>query len=260
MDDLKAREAELAVVTKELDMKVPELARARKDPKIGKDKLEARQRAIAELEEKRKTLENHRRAKSGAYMFGVLVCVTGDKFAAVSGLEMPPGFKAIAQSHGCEPIEEAATLEDLMAINPRCARGDTAAIAKMTQQWDATMEKSINKKEGYNNRPGTCAGAKLIGKSGHVARSMTEIYFSFSSDKKSVAFNVIYHGPIELAPAEELWTAPSEADVEQKKGSPHVEERYKMKRRKEISVPSCQSCQDTLFMARCDIEEQQCKK
>ena len=191
-------------------------------------------------------------------MFGVLVCLTGKRFAAVSGGEMPPAFETIARSHSCEPVTEAATLEDFKTLNPRCAAGDPEALEKMETQWEDTMKKALNRKPGYNNRPGTCAGAKLIGKSGHVAHSMTEIYFSFSPDKKAVSFDVFYRGPIDYAPSEGSWTPPSVADIRNGKGGEAVKKRVNMRRKKEVTVLSCQSCQDTLFMARCDLEKQSC--
>lgn len=273
LKDLKAREAELAQVNQDVISKKAELTRLEEqDPKPKQSTLDVRKKAIEDLEQKSKKLEDHRREKSGMYMFGVLVCVTGKKFAAVSGNEVPKGFEAIAESHGCKVIKEAATLKDFQAINPRCKAKDAAeakaAADRIEAQWEATTTKYEEEEEGYDNRPGTCAGAKLIGKSGHVARSMTEIYFSFSKNKKGSAHNVIYRGPIDYAPSlghidgapsEGSWTPPDAKDVEKKKNSLHVEERFKMKRKKDDTFLSCKSCQDTLFMARCNHEEQKCK-
>jgi hypothetical protein len=225
-----------------------------------KEETKAKRRAeIEALEQKRNRLEGHRRAGSSGYMFGVMVCPTGKKFAAVSGNEMPAEFEAIARKYGCEPLKEAATLKDFMAINPRGAAGDPAAIATMTKQWHDTMTKFEEEEDGYSNRPGTCAGAKLIGMSRHVAHSMTEIYFSFTGGRRALTFNVLYRGPANFAPVDGPWTPPSAGDLASGKGGPHVEERGDMRRKKELTVPSCQSCQDTLFMARCDIEKQSCK-
>jgi len=260
LKDLKAREAEWAQVNQEIEIKVAELKRLEGQALPPKQTtLDARKAYIASLEREREGFENHRRKDSGGYMFGVMVCLKGEKFAAVSGGEMPPGFKAIAEAHGCKVIEQAATLEDFMAINPRCAAGNPEAIAKMDKQWRDTMNKFTKKESGYKNRPGTCAGAKLIGKSGHVAHSMTEIYFSFSSAKKALSFDVFYRGPIDYAPTEGPWTPPHASAINDGKGGTRVEKRVDMRRKKEVTVLSCQSCQDTLFMARCDLEVQTCK-
>ncbi|MBZ4420818.1 DUF4150 domain-containing protein [Myxococcus sp. RHSTA-1-4] len=259
LKDLKAREEAWAKVNQEIATKVAELGRIqRQTPPPKQATLDERMGHIRSLERTRDGLEKHRRKDSGAYMFGVLVCLTGKKFAAVSGSEVPPGFKAIAEAHGCTVIEEAATLKDFMAINPRCAAGDTEAIEKLSEQWKETVRKSDSKEAGYKNRPGTCAGAKLIGKSGHVAHSMTEIYFSFSPDKKAVSFDVFYRGPIDYAPSNGPWTPPRVADIRGQEGGERVEKRVNMRRKKEVTVVSCQSCQDTLFMARCDLEVQTC--
>jgi len=267
LKDLKAREAAWAKANEAIISKMAKLEGLEKQiPRPKQATLDARKAEIEALARTRDGLENHRRENSGAYMFGVLVCLTGKKFAAVSGNEVPSGFKAIAEEHGCTIIEEAASLTDFLAINPKCTAGDAAALDKVTKQWDATMRKSIARVDGYRNRPGTCAGAKLIGKSGHVAHSMTEIYFSFSKDKKSVEFSVLYRGPAEYAPKpdddvmkEGPWAPPSADDIKDGKGGERVEVRRKMRRKKEVTVLSCQSCQDTLFMARCDIEKQSCE-
>jgi hypothetical protein len=259
LKDLKACEDAWAKANKEIEAAVAKLdSTLRKDPNIKPETVAKRRADIEALEAKRKGLEGHRRANSSGYMFGVMVCLTGQKFAAVSGNEMPAEFEAIARKYGCEPLKEAATLEDLKAINPRCAKGDPAAIATMTKQWRDTMTQFEEEAGGYSNRPGTCAGAKLMGKSRHVAHSMTEIYFSFTGGRKALTFNVIYRGPTHFAPTDGPWTPPSADDLASGKGGPHVEKRGDMRRKKELTVPSCQSCQDTLFMARCDIEKQSC--
>jgi hypothetical protein len=260
LKDLKAREDAWTQVNQEIEIKVAELKRLEGQALPPKQTtLDARKAYITSLERERDGLENHRRKDSGGYMFGVMVCLKGEKFAAVSGGELPPGFKAIAEEHRCKVIEEAAMLEDFMAINPRCAAGNPEAIATMDKQWGDTMDKSKRGDSGYKNRPGTCAGAKLIGKSGHVAHSMTEIYFSFSNAKKALSFDVFYRGPIDYAPFEGPWTPPHAAAINDGKGGTRAEKRVNMRRKKEVTVLSCQSCQDTLFMARCDLEKQRCK-
>jgi hypothetical protein len=88
---------------------------------------------------------------------------------------------------------------------------------------------------------------------------MTEIYFSFSNAKKALSFDVFYRGPIDYAPFEGPWTPPHAAAINDGTGGTRVEKRVNMRRKKEATVLSCQSCQDTLFMARCDLEKQRCK-
>ncbi|PTL79928.1 DUF4150 domain-containing protein [Vitiosangium sp. GDMCC 1.1324] len=259
LDDLKASEAKWAEANQKLAMKVAELERIqRQNQKINQSTLDSRRVQITALEQERDEHGKHRRG-SGGYMVGVMVCRNGEKFAAVSGGETPPGFKAIAEAHGCEVIEEPAMLNDFMARNPRCAAGDAEAIAKMTEQWDATERKIRQEKPGYKNKPGSCAGAKLIGKSGHVANSMTEMYFAFSGTEK-FNFEVFYRGPGDYSPSqsEGTWKPPRAAAINRGEGGEHVEQRVKMRRKSEETVLSCQTCQDTLFMARCDLEVQTC--
>ena len=99
--------------------------------------------------------------------------------------------------------------------------------------------------------------AATDGKSGCIADSMTEVFFSWGG-KKAQTFNVIYRGPAEFAPGQGKWTAPTRAALAGATTA-HIEERRDMQRRVGLTVPSCKSCQDTLFMARCDIEGRSCK-
>ncbi|NOJ81833.1 DUF4150 domain-containing protein [Myxococcus xanthus] len=259
LKDLKAREDAWVKVNQEIAMKAAELERLGRQPVPPKQAtLEERRASIQSLKRTRDELEGHRREDSTGYMFGVMVCLTGKKFAAVSGNEVPPAFETIAASYGCTVIKDSATLESFKALNPRCAAGDTAATQKMTKQWNDTTRRVARGETGYSNRPGTCAGAKLIGKSGHVAHSMTELYFSFTGGRRALTFNVLYRGPNKFAPSEGTWTPPSVASLLSGEGGENIEERRDMKRKKETTVPSCRSCQDTLYMARCDIEVQTC--
>jgi len=282
LKDLKECEAKWVQVNQEIITKEAQLKRLLEgtNPPPKQTTLDARRAEIQEHKAKRKGLEGHRRANSTGYMFGVMVCRSDacrtkktNRFAAVSGGEVPPEFIAIAEKYGCTVIREAATLEDFLAINPRCAAGDSQAIVAMTEQWKKTKEKTDAEKTGYNNKPGACAGAKLIGKSGHVANSMTEMYFSFPSTKK-LAFEVFYRGPSEYSPLKEnavgpdgkgagVWKPPSVAAVDaalkEGRGGEPAGERVTMRRKSEDTVLSCQSCQDTLFMARCDLQVQTCK-
>ncbi|WP_415841873.1 DUF4150 domain-containing protein, partial [Myxococcus xanthus] len=258
---LKAREAEWARVAQELAKKDAELKHIiANDANAKLETLDGRKATIDQLKLERDKLGTHRRARSGSYMVGVLVCRGGKRVAAISGGETPVGFKEIAGDLGCEVIEEAATLNDFISMNPRSAAGDTEATNRLKTQWDDTMRNYGRGEPGYSNEPGTCAGAKLIGKSGHVADSMTEMMFSFSSNRKALEFNVFYRGPNDFAPTVGPWKPPSAADVETGNGSKRAGERVDMRRRKEETVLSCRSCQDTLYLARCDHEKQRCAK
>jgi hypothetical protein len=257
LKDLKTCEDAWVEADKNVTSAEAELTRLEKDSNVKPETLRVREKNIEVLKRTREGLEKHRR-DSGGYMFGVMVCINKEKFAAISGNETPGGFREIAKRHGCEVIEQAATVDDFIAMNPNKERAATDAIR---DQWRATMNKSIRPvpEKGYNNIPGTCAGAKLIGKSRHVAHSMTEMYFAFSgADKKASTFNVIYRGPARLAPENGPWASPSAAEIAGEKADTYVEKRVLMRRKKENTVLSCQSCQDTLFMARCDKEKQSC--
>jgi hypothetical protein len=266
--DLKACEKAWVAANQRVEQAVAGLKRDLKNaPNMKQATIDARQAAIAALIQARDGLEGHRRADSGGYMFGVLVCLTGKKFAAVSGGETPPMFETIAARHGCTVIKDAATVDDIIAANPMCkvkagASADaveaaTQAKSRILDRWALAEAKHDKKKPGYNNRPGRCAGAKLIGKSGHVADSMTEIFFSFAGDGRKLEFGVSYRGPSQFAPSSGPWKPPGATEIAAA-DTGSMDERVDMKRKSGETVPSCRACQDTLFMARCDLERQSC--
>ena len=245
--DLKAREDGWKRANEAVASATAELERQLKmNPNMKPATIEAREANIAGLTQSRDALASHRRDDSGGDMCGVMVCLTGKKFAAVSGDEVPEGFKAIAAKHGCTIVADAATVADFQAMNSRPEQVEAA--------WNEVARKQARREKGYNNEPGKCAGAKLVGKSGHIARSMTEIYFPFTGGKKALTFSVIYRGPAPSAPAEGPWSPPTSGNAE----GGRIDERRDMRRRTELTVPSCQVCQETLYMARCDIEGKSC--
>ncbi|MFZ6178796.1 DUF4150 domain-containing protein [Nannocystis pusilla] len=248
--DLKAREDGWKRANEALESAAAELRRLKDTTATLKPAtLQAREANIVALVQRRDALESHRRGSSNGYMFGVMVCLTGKKFAAVSGDEVPEGFKAIAERYGCNIVAEAATLADFQRLNPR--------TEQVAEAWKEVVRKHQEDAKGYNNKPGKCAGAKLVGKSGHIARSMTEIYFPFSGGRRTLTFNVIYRGPQQFAPAAGPWVPPTALDMADA-GEATLVERREMRRKSEVTVPSCQACQDTLYMARCDIEGKSC--
>jgi Domain of unknown function (DUF4150) len=63
-----------------------------KNANMKSETVAARFAAVKALEAFRDGLGGHRRENSGGYMFGVMVCINGKKFAAVSGGETPTKF------------------------------------------------------------------------------------------------------------------------------------------------------------------------
>jgi hypothetical protein len=144
-----------------------------------------------------------------------MVCIDGEKFAAISGGETPHGFVEVAKKHEVPEgniIREAAEFGDFAN---RTGRASTAeGQDKMRSRWDEATSKHKEGTDGYRNRPGTCAGAKLIAKSGHVADSMTELFFPFQVPNKrsGLVFEVIFRGPDALAPTPgKFWSRPTES-------------------------------------------------
>ena len=263
LEELNRREKELRPLEDEIERKQHRLDSDKKAIKdMRKDTVDRRQDEIDKMKDAAASLGRHRRADSTGYMIGVMVCVNGDKFAAISGGETPDGFVEVAKQHDVPEgnvVKEAAEFKDFADRAERTS--SVEAREKMKDQWNDVVRKRIGKEKGYNNAPGTCASAKLIGKSGHVADSMTELLFQFQvpGRRKGQAFEAIYRGPKALAPTSgKFWSPPVEPPPVTD-SSDVVDEKREMRRRTGETVPSCQSCQDTLFMALCDKERQVCK-
>lgn len=167
-----------------------------------------------------------------SYMVGVMVCLGGEQFAAVSGFPTPEGFTQIATDRGCTVLTKDAGLEDIKAANPN---KDAASQAIIEQRWKELQDKGKNKVKGYR-RPGTCAGAKLMATSGHTGQSMTEVFYGAwqASNQLPAAVTLLHRN--ETVDGRQIEPA-----------TPRTREPEK-----DQSVPSCLTCQELLFMTRCD--------
>ncbi|HEX5656655.1 MAG TPA: DUF4150 domain-containing protein [Polyangiales bacterium] len=207
------------------------------------DKLKA---DLLEATQKCEAAGGHRREDSNGYMIGVMVCLEGRKFAAISGRELPPEFAKVAKKHQCHVIEKPATVEGILKFNPLSVDGDQRAMEAIEHAWKDAETKWEADVPGYRNKPGTCAGAKLLG-TGHLSGSMTELFFAYRPGKGQLQFEAIYRGPEAGAPGDGPWDKPPIRD----EPGPKVEKRVKMRRRGGETVTSCKTCQDTLFTTTC---------
>ncbi|MDB4989713.1 MAG: hypothetical protein JWN04_4891 [Myxococcaceae bacterium] len=218
------------------------------------DKLKAE---LAEKTQACEAVSGHRREGATGYMIGVMICLEGRRFAAVSGGEVPPDFATIAKRYHCRVIEKTATKEDILKFNPLTAEGDRAATRAVTNAWDDARRKWEDDVPGYKNEPGTCAGAKLLG-TGHLPDSMTELFFASRPGKKShQQFDAVYRGPETDAPVRVPGAGGWEAPTLERPG-PQVEKRVVMRRRTGETVTSCKTCQDTLFTTTCARNQRTC--
>lgn len=219
------------------------------------DKLKAE---LAEKTQARDAVSSHRREGAKGYMIGVMVCLEGRRFAAVSGREVPPGFATVAENkHHCHVIEKPATKEGILKFNPLSADGDQRAAEAIKNVWNDAEKKWVKKVPGYENKPGTCAGAKLLG-TGHLPGSMTELFFALRPDRQShQQFEVIYRGPETDVPVRVPGTGGWKAPALHPPG-PSIEKRVIMRRSSGDTVTSCKTCQDTLFTATCARNQRTC--
>lgn len=197
-----------------------------------------------------RALSGHRREHSkgthwAPYMVGVLVCPGGKNFAAVSDQDTPADFKdvvdkATAKFGGCEVKTKNATLDDMLKAN---ARTDPESVRAVRRQWNTVVLKSMLGMKGFSNEPGTCAGAKLMATSGHTGSSMTELFYEPKAS----------NNPNAQRPGVDVIHRPNESG-----DKPEARQRRKARRvdveqpDKNEGVASCMTCQETLFMTRCE--------
>jgi len=121
------------------------------------------------------------------YMVGVMICLDHkQKFAAMSGTYILKGFKKIAENNGCTVVGGGTVgAADLNRANKSAAQPPPPAtrIGVISGRVTATngnfaSGKALLKEKNPYSKPGTCAGAHLIGKSGHTPFSMTEMFFA----------------------------------------------------------------------------------
>jgi hypothetical protein len=154
-------------------------------------------------------------------------------------------------------IEKPATVEAVLKFNPLSVDGDQRAVQAIEKAWDDADQKWREKVPGYNNKAGTCAGAKLLG-TGHLPGSMTELFFASRPNRQShQQFEAIYRGPEAYAPVRVPGSGGWNAPPVQPPG-PSMEKRVFMRRSTGETVTSCKTCQDTLFTTTCARNQRTC--
>jgi hypothetical protein len=127
----------------------------------------------------------------GGYMVGVMICKGHEqKFAAMSGTYVLEGFREVAGNNGCTVVGGGSVgPADLDSANTSGAQPEPPAtrLSVIRDAFAATTanfergQRLLGSKNPYS-KPGTCAGAHLIAKSGHAPAWMTEMYFAPTSN------------------------------------------------------------------------------
>lgn len=183
----------------------------------------------------------------GGYMLGVMVCKTGEVFAAMSGRTSLPGFKAVVKKLGWKLCETSSRPDDFAAANPTVDQRDRRTA--LTTTWSDTAAKNAARQDRYN-APGECAAAKLVAARGHVALSMSEMFFApkqpHQVSLRYQSYDVLYYLRAALK-----WFTLGRVDLVR---PPEREDDFDAG----TTVPSCDTCQTILPMALCDVAERTC--
>jgi len=180
------------------------------------------------------------------YMVGVMACKNDAPhgaphlFAAMSGTYILPGFREVAQNNGCQVIGGGGPgaggklrAMDFVSANASGVLKRTVRDVVNAAWKNAKTRASVG--DPLYSKPGICAGAHLVAKSGHGPKEMTEMFFGAGAPwPKTYNFrvdNVIR--PADFGP-----------DVAVTTSTPWGQ-----------TVGSCQTCQDLLYTAMCPVKK-----
>lgn len=244
-----AREAEMRAAMPAGPANAPEPPLSRQDRK----ELREMERPIRPLAAQMRTIDEQagriavhkRETEHGGYMIGVMVCKSGQIFAAMSGRPLR-GFKRVVEEQLHWTLcENNAQVGDYIAANPAIT-GDGQPVL---DAWTDTARRNTNGEQFYNP-PGSCAAAKLVTRNqGHIPQCMTEMFFSPRQRHRvhlryrsygllypfRVALYYLTHGKLGSA------DGTTERDFDPGE-----------------TVPSCLTCQTLVPMTLCDHQERSC--
>lgn len=181
----------------------------------------------------------------GGYMIGVMVCKCGKSFASMSGKSLA-GFDEVARTIVDQVVSgSGATMNEMADANKSAAANAGQKLEKLTEAKNRieALKKNPDKTVGKGyNVPGTCAGAKLMARSGHAPLYMTEMFFM-------PPWSASYR-----------WLTTRRTEEQLAEAKPRMIRRLLRNRFAEPettsfttgeTVASCHSCQELLFMTNC---------
>ncbi len=195
----------------------------------------------------------------GGFMVGVMVCKCGQSHAARSGSTgNGSAFDEIAGQHADNVVPgPPATATTLALANPVGDRElERAAVMRRRFEDLGRLSDGPGRTPGYNT-PGTCAGPKLLA-CGHAPAELTEMF---------------YNSPKKRDWSASYWVQRVDRH-DAASGSPQWQQRMAMNldaRRRILTyyeaggdhtgapgVASCQTCQELLYLATCDVDDWSC--
>jgi len=189
-------------------------------------------------------LRYHRRRPDGGwkgYMVGLMVCPCGRRFAAKSGNDMP-GFTECVNDVGATyvaggPGGTAATPAQMAAANTSSRISAARKLRFITARMEMLQQQAQNRVAGYNF-PGTCAGAKLCGSSGHRPVQLTEAFSLIRA--QPFQYNVL---TTDLPNASPTWLR----EILRNRLAQDVPTQYAG----DDSIASCHTCQNLIYLTMC---------
>lgn len=227
-----------------------------------KDSIKICTDIIKGLQDRAAGLSNRVAKEQGIYggcMVGVMVCKCGTSHAARSGAgPNGSGFDAVAGQHADEVVPGAPATPTSLAAHNLDGGQQRQRIAVLRRRFDSLSRLSDGpgRIPGYNT-PGECAGPKLLA-CGHAPAEMTEMFYN--SPKKKKAWSATYwvqrvdrHDP-----------ASGSLDWQQRMAM-NLDARRRVATQydgdgdgKAPGVASCQTCQELLYLATCDVDDWSC--
>jgi Toxin PAAR-like domain len=193
--------------------------------------------------ETRDDIAKRRGKQRKGYMVGVMICVhardqgrtKSNTFAAMSG-DTTPGFERVVNSSGLATLVGGGAVgpEDMIAANTRAGVNEAALRTNVMAAYNRIVAARTHTPNGRPQPPGytdygTCAAAKLLAASGHGPIQMTEAWFQPTDSA----------GPQTLGP---YWMRVNGRRI-----------RAREYPATDAQIPSCNSCQESLYMTMCPV-------
>jgi hypothetical protein len=187
------------------------------------------------------------------YMVGVMVCRLHDRsFAAMSGDATLSGFERVASQCGHTPVSGGVVsnqeFADANQATEDIGGAPISAATKLTQV-DLAIQR-INRKRGTGhkgyNRPGNCAGAKLVARApaaSHGPIAMTEMFF-LGGWTGTYGYLETIRTPEQLANYSRSWINRLRRGASARRRPPRDFTTGEI-------VVSCHACQELLYMTMC---------
>lgn len=216
-------------------------------------RIKERPEDVAEGAERRVLADGYQ-----GYMIGVMICKGCDQSHAAMSGPTKSKFTEVAGKHADNVISGGAvSADDIWEANKSVAKNQPGARAAFDEHFDDLADRYDSSPPGSGwNKPGNCAGAKLVA-CGHAAAELTEMYFMPPNQPSVLQWSGSYEVLTTERTQEQLqgYSPSWKRKIMQNKAAKRTSHSFTGSSE---GVASCHTCQELLYMATCDIDDWSC--